>query len=235
MRTHARARRLILKVTETGQAKLTVPPRTPRAQIDAFLAQHHDWLLRTVNAARLSSPQLATDAPPDALQLVAVDEHWRLEFVARSDQVRTRSQLRPSTAPGLFTLRVTHAAEREDLQSELRHAVRRELVRRAKGFYADALGPLAEHMGVRFKRLQVRNQRSVWGSCSSSGTLSLNMAGLFLPPRLARYLCIHELAHLRHMNHSSAFWDLVCSVEPNAKVLDAQLGGTSAVLPRWLW
>ncbi|MEL7023758.1 MAG: SprT family zinc-dependent metalloprotease [Pseudomonadota bacterium] len=235
MRTHARARRLILRVAENGQVRLTVPPRTPKSQIDAFLAKNGDWLHRNVIAAQEQHSKLCAAEPPEYLELAAVGERWRLERVERVGLASARATLRPSTSPDLFTLRVIFDPKRDEVALKVKTCVRRALVERAKVYYRSQLIPLAAEMGVEFKRLQVRSQRSVWGSCSSTGTISLNLAGLFLKPELARYLCIHELAHLRHMNHSGAFWRLVQSIEPTARSLDAELGGTHAVLPRWLW
>jgi predicted metal-dependent hydrolase len=68
---------------------------------------------------------------------------------------------------------------------------------------------LAAEMGVRYQRLQIRLQRTRWGSYSVRGTLSLNWRLLMAPPEVSRYVVVHELAHARHMNHSSSFWRTV--------------------------
>jgi hypothetical protein len=60
-----------------------------------------------------------------------------------------------------------------------------------------------------YKKLQIKNTVSRWGSCSSKGTLSFHYKILFLPKELQRYLIVHELCHLKEMNHSKRFWDAV--------------------------
>jgi predicted metal-dependent hydrolase len=64
-------------------------------------------------------------------------------------------------------------------------------------------------MGLRYRRIVIRGQKTRWGSCSPSGTLSLNWKLLFAPEPVINYVIIHELAHLKHMDHSQRFWDFL--------------------------
>ena len=66
-------------------------------------------------------------------------------------------------------------------------------------------------------KILVRNQRRRWGSCAADGTLRFNWRVMLLDPLLIDYIVVHELAHLTHMNHSKAFWDLVCRTIPDAQ------------------
>lgn len=64
-------------------------------------------------------------------------------------------------------------------------------------------------MDIRTGRVAIRNQRTRWGSASELGNLNFNWRVAYLPEHIADYIVIHELAHLREMNHSSAFWEIV--------------------------
>lgn len=74
-----------------------------------------------------------------------------------------------------------------------------------------------------FKRVAIKNNKTRWGSCSKKGNLNFNYQIVALPPNLARYLVVHELCHLKEMNHSRRFWSLVGEYVPDYKILSKQL------------
>lgn len=95
---------------------------------------------------------------------------------------------------------------------------------------------LAKQVGVFPERITVRDQRSRWGSCSGKKTLSLNWRLVLLPPELHDYIVYHELAHLREMNHSQAFWELLGRFDPDCESHDrlvSQLSGKLMALGRF--
>ncbi len=101
--------------------------------------------------------------------------------------------------------------------------------------YCDRLAHrLSEQTGLLFNKVVVRGQKTRWGSFSTRGTLSLNYKLLFLPEALLRHVILHELAHSIHMNHSSAFWELLQSIDPDSQAHDQQLSDGWKYLPSWL-
>ena len=73
----------------------------------------------------------------------------------------------------------------------------------------------AEHMGVTFGRVTIRNQKTRWGSCSADGNLNFNVRIMLMPSYVVRYVVIHELCHRKHMDHSPEFWSMVETYDPD--------------------
>ena len=76
----------------------------------------------------------------------------------------------------------------------------------------------AGQMGERYKNITIKNQKKRWGSCSSDRNLNFNWRLIMMPEEITDYVVVHELCHLKQMNHSKAFWDEVEKVLPDYKM-----------------
>jgi len=222
VRQSARARRLSVRVFRHGGVEIVVPPRTSPQRVSAFVSEHREWIERQ---RRRSALPVHWPLPPVCLTLSAFGEHWRCSSGGGVGRVRIRE---------LMSRELQLLGELSDAE-QLRRALTVWLARRAWQGFEAPLRALALQMGVQPGRLQVRCQRTRWGSCSRRGTISLNVCLLFQPPEVLRYLMIHELAHLRHMNHSARFWAEVARQEPDWKALDRELLQGWRRVPSWIF
>lgn len=81
-----------------------------------------------------------------------------------------------------------------------------KLCQKALSVIPDKVKYYAEIMGVTYGRITIRNQKTRWGSCSSKGNLNFNCLLMLMPDKVLDYVVVHELCHLKQMNHSKKFW-----------------------------
>ena len=86
---------------------------------------------------------------------------------------------------------------------------------RARAFAHERLAYFNRYYGLTFNAVSIRNQKTRWGSCSRRGNLNFNYKIALLSPHLADYIIVHELCHLKELNHSERFWDLVALTVPD--------------------
>jgi predicted metal-dependent hydrolase len=132
-------------------------------------------------------------------------------FPFLGDDYEVIAERRPSSAveEGKFRLAKHHIEET---------SVKRALVtlyrRKAREMFEERAKYYAERIGVEYEKIEVRRQRTKWGSCSTNGTLGLNWRLMMAPREIVDYIVVHELAHLRESNHTDAFWSLVADHDP---------------------
>jgi predicted metal-dependent hydrolase len=116
------------------------------------------------------------------------------------------------------------------------HAPRRLrdwLIERARETLVTRVAFHAERLGVKPRRVVVRDQSSRWGSCSSSRVLSFSWRLVLAPPSVLDYVAAHEVAHLKEMNHGPRFWQTVERTYPNMEEARLWLHRQGVVLHRY--
>jgi predicted metal-dependent hydrolase len=226
IRVSRRARRLSVRVYSDARVEVVVPPRARASEVEQFVAAHREWIegRRAVALRNRPAPEAF---PPETISFAATGETWRLHLAGGRGPMRIAG----TASGGGGALRVTGAMKPERLRVLLRSWV----MRAARARLEPRVARLAESMGIGFKRISVRRQRSRWGSCSVRGTISLNACLLFQRPEVVDYLIVHELTHVRHMNHSVRFWKAVEMSCPEWRPLDRELVQGWRRVPHWVF
>jgi predicted metal-dependent hydrolase len=182
-----RARRYLLRLQPDGCARLTIPRGGSQSEARSFLDRNRAWLAQQVERHH-SQPRL-----PAAW-------HLGTEIFLRGELIRIEAGETGRVRLGAENLFVADAA------ADLRPAIERHLRGLAVRELPVRVRELAAPHQLPVQRVTVRNQRSRWGSCSRHGTISLNWRLVQVPALVRDYIIFHELAHLRHLNHSDRFW-----------------------------
>jgi len=182
---------------------VTVPRGFDRSRVLEILEQKRDWIEQMLRRFPMRPPPYR---PPGRIALTAVGEEWTVEYETGEPERVTLVKR------GDRMLHVSGDLDRPDL---VRGVLERWLTIQARRHLAPWLHRTAGELGFVLKGVSVRTQRTLWGSCSRRGTISLNARLLLIPPDMVRYVFVHELAHTRHMNHSRAFWQEVAVHVPD--------------------
>jgi len=219
IRVSARARRLTVRVHVGGRVEVVVPQGVTPNVVRAFVNRNTSWIDRKVaEMGRIAGPSLQM---PESVEFAVTGERIGVEWrVGGARSWRHEGALLTVEA---LDLRAAYVVLREWLLA----AARERLVPK--------ISALAQQLGYELSGVIIRRQRTRWGSCSSRGSVSLNCSLMFMQPEVVRYLMIHELSHLAHMNHSDRFWRTVESHEPDYRSLDRQLTAGWRRVPVWVF
>jgi predicted metal-dependent hydrolase len=200
LRRHRQARRYTLRIqAATRQVVLTMPPRGSVREAKSFAEKHGGWI-----AARLH--RLPQAAPFSHGTVVPVRGHPHRIVHRRGVRGTVWIEIGDD---GERSLCVAGAPEHVDRR------IHDFLKREARSDLDAASHSAAEKLGVRLRRVSVRDQSSRWGSCSTTGVLSYSWRLILAPSFVLDYLAAHEVAHLVEMNHSARFWRLVEKLCPH--------------------
>ncbi len=208
IRRTAQARRISMRADVVKrEIRITMPPYAPtRAALD-FVAEKKQWL-----AARLHSAPAAAPLGPGGTVAVAGEPH---HIVWNGSASRTVRLVEGAEGCEL------HLGGPEDL---VEARIIRWLKAEARRQFTDDIAHYCARAGERTPRLSLGDPRSRWGSCSSRGTISLSWRLVMAPSYVRRSVIAHEVAHMRHMDHSRAFYAW----------LDTLYEGDRKAADRWL-
>ncbi|MBV8979086.1 MAG: M48 family metallopeptidase [Alphaproteobacteria bacterium] len=217
VRLNPRARRLIVKVhPSTGEVSVVAPSQRALERAVEFARGQSDWIAR----------QLKRVPAPVALGVGSLVPVRGQDHVVREGSAG-RGAAWIETGGGERALCVAghreHHARR--LLDFLKREARRELEARTREY--------AARVGLKPRRLTVRDTASRWGSCSTSRSLSFSWRLILAPPFVLDYVVAHEVAHMREMNHGPAFWRLVREIVGDTRRPQKWLRDNGTMLHRY--
>ncbi len=212
VRLSARARRMKVRVEATRALTLILPSGVHPAEGIAFLKKEQDWILDKLGAV----------APPVLFEPGAILPIFGKDHVIMHTPGKRGTVVRQDG-------KIQVCGDRAHLPRRFKDWAYKE-IRQALTERVDAH---TDHLKVRRGRLSIRDQKSRWGSCSSTGNLNFSWRLIFMPEEVVDYVAAHEVAHLVHLDHSPAFWRVTRSLCPHMKEAQAWLKKNGASVHRY--
>jgi predicted metal-dependent hydrolase len=226
VRISGRARYARIVVRPDMSVEVVLPQGVRAIHAETLLREKEPWLIRTLNRFRVHAPLEQAGGKgerPERISFESVGLDFPISY-HRTDSSQVRISERGSE------LRISGCV---DDSSKLNIALQRWLKRKGKALLLPILEAESRRLGLNYCQAAVRLQKRCWGSCSRKKTISLNAKLLFFPQPLMRYVMVHELAHLKEMNHSRAFWALLERYDENWLEHRRQLKQIPHRIPGW--
>lgn len=201
----SRGKRLSATIDEYGRMVVRFPKRVPSSAVTRFVEEHRKWLVTQYLRAQEQCKAF----------LHQFTEGEAFYFLGNSYPLKIRrdgagKRIRVERLPDCFLVQGT------DLTKEMiKKALENWYIHNARIRFESRCAYYAPLIGVTYHTIRIKNQKSRWGSCSGKGNLNFNWKLIMAPEEVLDYLVVHELCHLKYMDHSKEFWLLVASILPN--------------------
>lgn len=257
VRMSNRAKRQRLSLAFTGQLEVVVPAhlvvRGPDdeqtmptgivpfdmspASVAGFLEGHRAWIERAAGRTRqqrLAFEESQAAGLPKQLEFPLCYEVWKVEYkqtqVVGQVRVKAEGLRRLDGVRRVSAVRITGDVSDEELCCR---ALAHFVGRLAKGVLSSFAFEICEEMGAAPASIAVNNRKTAWGICTSKGDIRIDRRVMFLPREIARQVVLHEIAHLKHMNHSAAFYEELYSYPGSTAEAEKAIKGAQKYVPAW--
>jgi len=230
-----RAKRSSIGFTISDEGlRVSAPKWVPLRDIHSALQERHVWILRKLHEQRERAKRLQSNRIEwrDGTSIPYLGEPMVVVLDPRA-AAETGSALLSSgqdpQQPGLVSGLTLHVGLAQHASPEqIRDTVQSWLQRQARTLFMARCQHFAAQLGVRMTKLSLSSAQTRWGSASADGSIRLNWRLIHFAQSTIDYVVVHELAHLREMNHSPRFWEVVRSVVPDYQNLRGSLHGETA-------
>lgn len=220
IKRHPLAKYIKLRATRADGLIVSMPLRTSVKHIPKILEEHREWIISHLKKLQITK---STELPT-TISLLALNQMWKINYPNSIGKMKIfiRRQLNEFVVTGIV--------DKNKCLIQLKNHLR-EL---ANDFLAREISIISAAVNLPYKAVIIRDQKTLWGSCSADASISLNYKLIFLPYALARHVILHELCHTKHHNHSIRFWQLVATHDPHWRQHKNELKYADQYIPSWL-
>lgn len=211
-----RARNMRIKIHPENGVSVTLPKNYTEKHAVSFISDKEAWIRKSLKKT-LTIKQQNTVFTEQTI--------FNTKFHKLQIQKHSKASLKFDVKNRVMNIWYPEFAGINDerIQDFIRQTIIKTLRFEAKQYLPNRTRELAELHEIKANDVKVRNNKTRWGSCSGKNNLNLNIHLMRLPNELIDYVILHELAHVKHKNHSKHFWDYLESICNNARDLDKKL------------
>ena len=218
---------------------VSAPKWVPLYEIDKAVVEKSAWVIKKLRETRQRHEKLEAariewkdgTAVPFLGEQVIVVLDPRHAFGGVGAELKSSAVTHADTLPGITNLTLHVGLSHTATPEQIKDAVQAWLMRQAKRLFIERLNHFAPTLDVQWRKLSLSSAGTRWGSASADGSIRLNWRLMHFKPSVIDYVVVHELSHLRVMDHSPRFWDTVRAVVPDYAELRSQLKDEGS--PRW--
>lgn len=213
--------------------EIILPKRVPRhLNIPTILDEKRKWIERTWHRIMSAADRKEDPAPvtlPDSIHLQALEKTWKIIYSPSSLSKRIR--LTHIENPEFNTLLLQ--GNTDDIPKCIL-ILKKWLIKTATETLIPWINQLSLETELFYEHISIRGQSTLWGSCTHKRKINLNYKLLFFPKILAQHVLLHELCHLKHLNHSKSFWKLLNKWDPDSVANNKLLKAAEQYVPQWV-
>lgn len=220
VKKHRRAKSVKLRASRSHGLEITIPYRFSLKNLPPILEENKTWILQQLERLQpFESEELAT-----TISLRALNETWKINYLACDAKLELMQR------PDRELVLIGKIEDKDLCKAKLGSWIKKI----ATQYLTQQINEISKVTKLNYSSVRIRDQKSVWGTCHSDKTISLNYKLIFLPPELVRYVIIHELCHTQFLNHSLQFWNLVLQHDSNWREHRRNLRKVEVLIPNWI-
>lgn len=198
----SRAKYLRLQINGNNGLEVILPRRYKHEKVEDFILQKKDWILKHLKEKQTARYYFLGEEISILINYDLFLKKPQINYLHKKLTVNIPSGYNSFSQDNIYNIWLKH---------------------KAKVYLPGRVKELSDRTGLNYKRITIRSQKTRWGSCSTSGRLSFNYRLMRFRNEIIDYVIIHELCHLKEMNHSKKFWKIVEMICPDFKKLKTQL------------
>lgn len=202
---------ITLRIKGPDNIVVSAPTNVSDSYIDKVVKSKEAWLNSKLEELKKTHPLFEVKNFIDRKQIPYLGVNYDFIIYEKSDIYKFQIHFKDDK----FIAYVPKNTSVETRNTELRMLSINLVINESMQLVKDKVAYYSKLLNVFPKKIQIKDQKSSWGTCSSLGNIYFNYRILFAPNDVLDYVIIHELCHLRHMDHSKDFWNLVSSICPN--------------------